>query len=441
MGYFILMLITVFLTGCQSPGSLAPREPELLTPPIPNISDNKSEVEKDEPIQPRFCNDDIYTQHIRDEFMRSTGVDKTSDFSVNEESFKVLRYQLPLEFAGSPIKPSPRVLNWISYFTGRGRSEFLLWMVRSASYRETLIPLLQKEGLPPEFFFLAMIESGLSNSALSHAKASGTWQFMKPTAEHYGLQVNYWVDERRDPGKSTLAAARYLKDLYSQFGDWYLAMAAYNAGPSRVIKAMRATQSRDYWVLNKSPYLRPETKDYVPKLLAALIVASHAQTYGFNFVADVRNRAPTAKIALYNSYRVGEIATKLGVPESQLMKWNPELMQGITPPINNIRRKVYTISVPKGLEQSFASLEPTLERMDISDILIHRVKRGDTIASIARAYKVSVKKIIETNPMVNAKRLKLGQNLNVPVPSIQGGSIPAQVQAKAELRPASTNTH
>jgi membrane-bound lytic murein transglycosylase D len=440
LGYFFLLLIAVLFTACQSVESTAPHEPDLKAS-VPDLSDDKPEVKSDEPIQPRFCNDDIYTKHIREEFTRGTGADQASHFSVDEESFKVLRYQLPLEFAGSPIKPSPRVLDWISYFTGRGRSEFLLWMVRSASYRETLVPLLQREGLPPEFFFLAMIESGLSNNALSHAKAAGTWQFMKPTAEHYNLQVNYWVDERRDPDKSTLAAARYLKDLYSQFGDWYLAMAAYNAGPSRVVKAMRAVGSRDYWILNQSSYLRAETKDYVPKLLAALIVASHAQTYGFNYVADVRNRAPTAKIYLYNAYRVSEIAAKLGIPESQLLKWNPELMQGITPPINNARRKVYVLRVPRGLEQIFASVEPTLERVEASDVLIHRVRQGDTLASIARAYNVSVKKIIETNPKVNAKRLKLGQNLNVPVPSLQGSMMPTRVQAKVDLHPSSKNAH
>ncbi len=411
------------MVACQSAQDVKPVHAEFT--PSPDLSDARPEVAADQPIQPRFCNDDIYTQHIRDEYNRQTS-GRSASANANEESFKVLRYQLPLEFSGAPISPSPRVLSWISYFTGRGRSDFLLWLVRSASYRENLVPLLQAEGLPPEFFFLAMIESGFSNQALSHASASGTWQFMKPTAEYYGLQVNYWVDERRDPTKSTLAAARYLKDLYSQFGDWYLALAAYNAGPTRVIKAMKAMKSRDYWVLAASPHLRQETKDYVPKLLAALIVASHAPTYGFEVVADIRNKAPTAKLELQNSYRVADIAHRLGVPENDLMRWNPEMMQGITPPINPVRRKVYALRVPKSLQDRWSQIEPDLERLSISDILIHRVKRGDTVASIARKYKVSVKKIMETNPTLNAKRLKLGQSLNVPVPSIQSGSMQAR---------------
>ncbi|MBC7660437.1 MAG: transglycosylase SLT domain-containing protein [Chitinophagaceae bacterium] len=432
MGHFFVSLIAFLLVACQSTGEFSAKNINSEDIPTPTVGDTRPEVESDQPIQPRFCNDDIYTKHIRDEYNREnkaqlSGKSKEKDYRADEESFKVLRYQLPLEFSGSPISPSPRVLTWISYFTGRGRADFLLWLVRSESFRETVVPLLEREGLPPEFFFLAMIESGFSNSASSSAKATGTWQFMRPTAEHYGLQVNYWVDERRDPTKSTLAAARYLKDLYSQFGDWYLALAAYNAGPTRVIKAMKAMNTRDYWVLARSPYLRTETKDYVPKLLAALIVASHAPTYGFDTVADMRNSSPSAHIELLNSYRVADLALRFGVAESHLMHWNPELMQGITPPIN-ARRKAYTLHLPKGLQDQWTALEPELERLDISDILIHRVRRGDTVASIARLYKVSIKKIMETNPQVNAKRLKLGQSVNVPIPSIRGGTMQAQLQ-------------
>lgn len=435
LGYFIIALVTLFFVSCSSTEVTQYPSPEITA--TPSVSDDKPAVAAAEPIQPRFCNDDIYTRHIREEYTRQNQGVKLQDSVVTAESFKALRYQLPLEFSGAAIKPSPRVLHWISYFTGRGRSDFLIWLVRSESHRKTLLPLLAKEGLPPEFLFLAMIESGFSNSALSHAKAAGTWQFMKPTAEHYGLQVNHWVDERRDPSKSTLAAARYLKDLHAQFGDWYLAMAAYNAGPTRVVKAMRAMKTRDYWVLAESPYLRPETKNYVPKLLAALIVASHAETYGFNVVADPRNYAPTASVTLTNAYRVSEIASRLGVTEKQLKRWNPELMQGFTPPISSVKRRSYELKIPAGVKQKFASVEPSLERIDIADILIHKVKKGDTIASIARHYKIPSKKIFETNPKLDPRRLKLGSNINVPIPSIQGES----VQAKANTRPPKSNAH
>lgn len=432
-----MTLLSLALLSCQSTHPVPAVELELKA--APNVREANQNVEATPALPPRFCHDDLYSQYIREEFSRTNVGPKSPDISAHEESFKALRYQLPLEFSGAPISPSPRVLSWISYFTGRGRSDFLLWMVRSATYRETLVPLLQKEGLAPDFFFLAMIESGFSNYAFSRARATGTWQFMKPTAESYGLEVNDWVDERRDPNKSTLAAARYLKDLYAQFGDWYLALAAYNAGPTRVVKAIRATQSRDYWVLAKSPYLRQETKEYVPKLLAALIVASHASTYGFNVVGDVRHRSPTATIELYHSYRVSEIAARLAIPESNLLRWNPELLQAFTPPIHKVRRKSYSLKIPRSLQQTFGKLEPLLEKIEISDVLVHRIKRGETLASIARHYKVSVKKILETNPKVNARRLKLGHHLNVPVASVRGESMPLQIQAKADLPSPSVN--
>ncbi len=419
---FFVLLISIFFAACQS----QPKPLAVEAPPMPVVSDEKPAVPPDQPIQPRFCKDDVYTQYIREEYLKANRIPNALGHA-HEESFKALRYQLPLEFAGAPIEPSVAVLSWISYFTGRGRSEFLLWLVRSASFRDALQPLLEKEGLPPEFLYLAMIESGLSNYAYSRARASGAWQFMKPTAESYGLAVNYWIDERRDHSKSTLAAARYLKDLHQQFGDWYLALAAYNAGPGKVLRAMKSANSRDYWTLVKTPLLRPETKNYVPKLLAALIVASHASTYGFDIVADVRNRVPQAKVSLQNAYSMSEIATKLGVPESSLARWNPELLQAVTPPLHPDLRPRYELRIPAALVSRFTSIEPELERLALSDVKVHKIRKGDTLASIARLYKISARKIIEMNPAVKPQRLRPGQSLTVPVPSVQRNSLQARL--------------
>lgn len=389
-------------------------------------SDGELPVKEAAPRNPRFCSDDIYSQHLEQNYLRQNPKVKTDarserarKQSAAQESFETLRYQLPLEFAGLPVQASPRVLSWIHYFTGNGRADFLLWLVRSGSYRETLVPLLKAEGLPPEFFFLAMIESGFSNEAFSRASAVGTWQFMKPTAKHYGLSVDHWVDERRDPVKSTLAAARYLKDLHRQFGDWFLALAAYNAGPSRVIRAMSQAKSRNYWVISKTSALRPETKNYVPKLLAALIIASHPENFGFQVTADLRNQTPSSSIPLTQSYRLEEIAQKLGVTLADIKRWNPELQQGITPPINT-RRSTYALRLPKALQIDFQSQEAEFERLVIDDVLMHKIRRGETIARIARQYNVSVQKILHTNPNLKPQRLKPGENIAVPVPSIKG---------------------
>lgn len=382
---------------------------------------------------PRFCSDDIYSQHVQQDYLRQQPRAKsnTRDHRMQEqlaaqESFEKLRYQLPLEFAGLPVQASPRVLSWIHYFTGNGRADFLLWLVRSGSYRETLVPLLNAEGLPPEFFFLAMIESGFSNEAFSRASAAGTWQFMKPTARHYGLNVDHWVDERRDPVKSTLAAARYLKDLHKQFGDWFLALAAYNAGPSRVFRAMSHAKSRNYWVISKTSMLRPETRNYVPKLLAALIIASHPENFGFQVSADPRNQTPASSISLTQSYRLEEIAEKLGVSLADLKRWNPELQQGITPPISP-RRVSYALRLPKSLQTAFASREGEMERMIVEDVLMHKIRRGETIARIARQYNVSVQKILHTNPSLRPQKLRPGESIAVPVPAIKGSRQAAQI--------------
>lgn len=382
---------------------------------------------------PRFCSDDIYSQHVQQDYLRQQPRTKadTHDHRMQQqlaaqESFEKLRYQLPLEFAGLPVQASPRVLSWIHYFTGNGRADFLLWLVRSGSYRETLVPLLKAEGLPPEFFFLAMIESGFSNEAFSRASAAGTWQFMKPTAKHYGLSVDHWVDERRDPVKSTLAAARYLKDLHKQFGDWFLALAAYNAGPSRVFRAMSQAKSRSYWTISKTSALRPETKNYVPKLLAALIIASHPENFGFQVSADPRNQTPASSIALTESYRLEEIAEKLGVSLVDVKRWNPELQQGITPPISP-RRVSYALRLPKSLQTAFVSREGEMERMIVEDVLMHKIRRGETIARIARQYNVSVQKILHTNPNLRPQKLRPGESIAVPVPAIKGSRQAAQI--------------
>jgi hypothetical protein len=180
-----------------------------------------------------------------------------------------------------PLTLNSRVLHWVDYFTGRGRKHFERYLERSEFFIPFIIPLLRENKMPEDLVYLAMIESGFNNLARSHAKAVGPWQFISATGKRYGLMVNWWVDERRDTHKSTLAAIAYLKDLYQMFDSWELAASAYNAGEAKIARAIRRYGTQDYWALTRHRYLRQETRDYVPKIIAAAIVAKNRTQFGF----------------------------------------------------------------------------------------------------------------------------------------------------------------
>lgn len=180
-----------------------------------------------------------------------------------------------------PITINSRVEQWVDYFTGRGRKHFAKYLERSEFFVPYIVPLLKQNGMPTDLVYQAMIESGFNNFARSHAKAVGPWQFISGTGKRYGLAVNWWLDERRDVRKSTLAAIEYMKDLYVMFQSWELASAAYNAGEAKIARAIQRYGSRDFWVLSRQRYLRPETRNYVPKIIAAALIAKNREQFGF----------------------------------------------------------------------------------------------------------------------------------------------------------------
>ena len=180
-----------------------------------------------------------------------------------------------------PVTINSRVEYWVDYFTGRGRPFFTKYLERSEFFIPYIAPLLKQNGLPEDLVYLSMIESGFNNLARSHAKAVGPWQFISATGKRYGLMVNWWVDERRDIRKSTLAAVEYLRDLYGMFQSWELAAASYNAGEAKVARAIQRFGTKDFWVIAKHRFLRPETRDYVPKIIAAALISKNREQFGF----------------------------------------------------------------------------------------------------------------------------------------------------------------
>ncbi len=389
----------------------------------------------DEYVGGEFCRDDIYSSYLMQQYLQSKPKVKSGGksrkgrkgSSKNTQEVEALHYAsqrlngpTPPYFGGLPVVTNPTVEQWISYFKTKGRKHFIKWLVRSQSIQNLVLPILQREGMPQELFFLAMIESGFSNNAYSSAKATGTWQFMSGTAKLYGLKINHWVDERKDPVKSTEAAARYLRDLYEIFGDWYLAIASYNAGPGKIKKAIRKSGSNDFWKLAQTPYIRPETKHYVPKLLAAMIIATNPAEHGFNVVPNPDDVTPTTTVAVDRPVELGEVARHLGLSFEEVQRWNPELLKGVTPPPSALGRgqQTYSLRLPESYLNKFADIAEDLPMMEIQDVMLHRVRRGDTLGGIARRYSVNVKQILSMNPELTAKRLKIGREIAIPIPAI-----------------------
>ncbi len=313
-----------------------------------------------------------------------------------------------------PLTVNDRVVTWVNYFTGAGssRERFSRYMERSGRYLDLMRRALRREGLPQDLVYVAMIESGFVNQARSHASAVGTWQFIQATGRRYGLNINSWVDERCDPEKAVTAAARYLKDLHREFGDWYLAMAGYNAGEGKVRQVIRDCGSNDFWqLMSCSRGFRQETKDYVPKFLAAMIIAKNPKAFGLE---HVRLQSPWHYEVAHVSGQVSlnAVAEAANVPVDVVQDLNPELHAGSTPPGS------YRLHLPHGTARTFARRIASVAKkyeVEMASVKTYRVKRGDTIGSIARHYGVSVSEILSRNGMRRAGRLHHGLLLSVPV--------------------------
>ncbi|MBI2603278.1 MAG: transglycosylase SLT domain-containing protein [Deltaproteobacteria bacterium] len=316
-----------------------------------------------------------------------------------------------------PIESNPRVDKWMRYYQTNGRKTFETWLNRGETIKGLIISALQEEGLPPELYFMSLIESGFNYHARSPKKATGPWQFVAGTAKMYGLKVNDWVDERRDPVKSTRAAAAYIRDLKTQFGDWYLALAAYNAGPGTIYRAIKKAKSRDYWTLSKDRIIRRETKDYIPKLIAAITLGSDPETYGFN-IAGGTQHYPSTSITIERPVKLDQVAQALDIPFAVLRQWNPELIRHITPPPQWIPEDGYALRLSDEHAARFDEIEPSLPYLKVRDVMIHKIRKGETLSSLARLYKVSIKRILSLNPQLKPRLLSIGSKVAVPVPEV-----------------------
>ncbi|PLX93860.1 MAG: lytic transglycosylase [Desulfuromonas sp.] len=343
-----------------------------------------------------------------------------SDETSSDEA--LLNAQLnPPEEVGAVVEPEPlfdfpvvendKVRYLVEHYTGPGRRTFTRWMQRSSRYLPMMREIFAREGLPQDLATLAMVESGFNSNAHSWANAVGHWQFIESTGRMYGLDNDWWRDERRDVEKATLAAARYLKDLYQRFdGNWYLAVASYNAGPGKISRAIKKYHTTDFWELSKGSYLQDETKNYVPKLLAALLISKQPLKYGF---CDLEYEAPLMfdTVLLSEATDLEVVAELTGASYDDLKQLNTELKRWCTPPgMTN-----YRLRVPTGCGIGFDEKYAAVPSPDRARYKRHQIKSGDTLLRLAQQYHIRVDDIISLNHIKNPRALKIGQNLILPL--------------------------
>jgi peptidoglycan lytic transglycosylase D len=308
-----------------------------------------------------------------------------------------------------PITINSWVASFIKAFRTTRKKNIQNALNRSQEYIEEFKRIFKSHGVPEDLAYLPIIESGFRVHALSRARARGVWQFMAYTARHYGLRVDWVVDERREPFKAAHAAAKFLKELHGKYDDWYLALACYNAGTRRINRGIRHLKTKDFFKIAKSRYLRRETRNYVPAFLASLIIARNPEAYGFTLEPIEKRFTNTKTIQIPSPASLKNVASVANVPYHQLQKINPELIREFTP----FNKKEYTIRVPKTVD---AGLLAQLKRLPPAKRYFvgwYRVKRGDSLYSIARKFNTSVGKIKRANKL-RSNLIRPGKRLLIP---------------------------
>ena len=305
---------------------------------------------------------------------------------------------------------NPRTADLIHNFTNRNAKAIRASLERSTRYLPMIKAIFKEECLPEDLCYLPLIESGFRDAARSKARAVGLWQFVSGTAQMMGLKVDWWVDERRDPEASTRAAAKYLNFLYEQYGDWYLTLVAYNAGPGRVNQAIRKGRTRDYWVLSQKKLLPRESRNYIPSFMAAVTIAKSPDDFGFS---DLAYHEPfqSETVEVDFSIELKRLAQEAQMSAESLVELNPALRHQVTPG----GQPAYRLKVPEGyLEKTRLAMNriPPEERVQWKQ---YRIRKGDTLGRIARTFGVSVHSLKTANNISNPRHLKIGNQLIIPL--------------------------
>jgi membrane-bound lytic murein transglycosylase D len=358
--------------------NLVPLEPELTLPP-PDVA---SPVDKTQP---------------------------SGDSNGQAPADTIARTQEPANAASGaspyniPVVIDPNVQSHIHFFNTSIRSRFEQWLIRLSRYRPLVEKIFAEFNLPSDLVYLSLVESGFNPYAYSRAKATGPWQFMKGTGKLYGLRIDHYVDERRDPIKSTVAAARYLRDLYDLFGTWPLAMAAYNAGEGKVMRALQKAQAETFGDISKTKLIRRETKQYVPRIMAATVIAKNPEQYGFS--QEPVSPHQFEEVVVNRPLHFRAIANVTGISYEELRLLNPELRRDATPPDDS----AYHLKVPVGTAAKvvqvldriptykFPPLSTKSSRVKADTGRWYRVRVGDTLEKVSKRFRVPLKTLKARN--------------------------------------------
>lgn len=345
----------------------------------------------------------------------------------NEEMSKMDIRNIPIPRSSDLTKTQvPLVINsevekTIAYFMqGNGKTFFTKWLARSGKFFPKMKEIFREEGTPEELIYLSMIESGMNPTVVSKAQAVGLWQFIQGTGSMYGLKSNWWFDNRRDPWKSTRAAARHLKDLRRSMGDWYLALSCYNCSMTRIKRCMAESNDTTFWGIRDC--LPKETQNYIPLYIAATLIAMDPARYGFT---NIQYESPVLYDTVYvhEAVDLNALGSAAGVSGLEIKNLNPELLQPSTPPVEICGPSGYCLRIPSGSGPKFASGFARLTPEEKRPWLIHTVERGESLRSIARTYGLTVDQLADYNSISSSERVKGGTRLRVPMTVMAPGAI------------------
>ena len=348
--------------------------------------------------------------HLESDVSATVLIERFGDVGKNleDDTMTVYASETPQQVTYDlPIVLNDRVKSSIIYFQTVAKDAFAKYLRRSKRYTPIMKKILNEYGLPEDLIYLSLVESGYNPHAYSWARAMGLWQFISSTGRMYKLNRNWWIDERKDPIKATHAACQFLGDLYKEFGDWELAMAAYNGGPGRVRRTIKSQGTRDFWKMK----LKRQTMDYVPLIMAATIIAKDPEKYGF-YGIEHEPEIVWDEIEIDKCLELSVVAKEIGCSVQELKDINPELLRKYTPP----NTKKYLLKIPVGSKQKFLAAYDGMPSPKETSWVKHEIRRGETVSTIASRYGVSQYAILEANNLSRRSTIYAGKSIIVPVP-------------------------